>query len=564
MNPDTNYKFEKKIIHIARSRLVFTLIIVFTVFVGIFSQLLSFSFISDEQPNKILQTSNSNFRSDIIDRNNNILATNLPSWSIIANPKQVVSPIEEARLLSEIMPEKHENWIYKKLTTPKTSYVVIDRKTSASRCLQILNAGVTGIHFKEINSRVYPMGSSASHIIGNVNRAGNGISGIESILNDKLKQSEIPIKLTIDIRVQNIVEKELARQIKFFEAIGGVGLVLNIENGEILASASLPSYDLNEDIGKTSEIQRFNKVTFGTYEMGSIFKLFNTAIALDSNKINLEDKFDTTKPFFIGKYRINDFHALDTPANISKILIESSNIGSALIAKEVGPKLQKQYFDLLGLTSKPQLTLPEVASPSPQKNYQWGSAQSLTMAYGHGIAVSPIQLATAVGAVMNGGFYIKPKIILEGNHTIPITVFKPETSEVLRDLARRIVKEGTGKKANAEGYYVGGKTGTAEKTSSSGGYSKHSNLASFVGIFPISKPKYSVLVMIDEPKPQTKKLGHSFTTGGHVAAPVVKEIISKSAPLLNIHPLDTNLPKIKHVRYLKTIKNKMEFKNESF
>ena len=564
MDRDTNYKFEKKIIHIARSRLVFTLIIIFSIFVGIFSQLLSFSFISTKETNNTLNIASDALRNDILDRNNNILATNLPSWSIIANPKQVVSPIEEARLLSEIMPEKNEIWIYKKLTKPKTNYVEIDRKASAFRFQQILNSGVTGLHFKKINSRIYPMGNSAAHIIGNVNRDGNGISGIERVLNNQLKKSEFPVKLTLDIRVQNVVEKELTRQIKFFEAVGGAGLVLNIDNGEILASASLPSYNLNEDLGKISEVQRFNKVTFGTYEMGSIFKLFNTAIALDSGKIKIEDKFDTTKPFYIGKYPINDFHALEDPANIATILIESSNIGSALIAKEFGPKIQKHYFDLLGLTSKPKLTLPEVASPSPQKNHQWNSIRSLTMAYGHGIAVSPIQLASAVGAVMNGGFYVKPKLILENKHTLPKIVFKAETSDILRSFAREIVMEGTGKKANARGYYVGGKTGTAEKISSSGGYNKKSNLASFVGIFPIYNPKYLVLVMIDEPKPQLKKLGHSFTTGGHVAAPVVKEIITKSAPLLNVLPLDINSPKIKHVNYIQTIVNQLEFKNESF
>ena len=176
MDRDTNYKFEKKIIHIARSRLVFTLIIIFSIFVGIFSQLLSFSFISTKETNNTLNIASDALRNDILDRNNNILATNLPSWSIIANPKQVVSPIEEARILSEIMPEKNEIWIYKKLTKPKTNYVEIDRKASAFRFQQILNSGVTGLHFKKINSRIYPMGNSAAHIIGNVNRDGNGIT----------------------------------------------------------------------------------------------------------------------------------------------------------------------------------------------------------------------------------------------------------------------------------------------------------------------------------------------------------------------------------------------------
>ena len=402
----------------------------------------------------------------------------------------------------------------------------------------------------------------ASHILGNVSKDGEGLAGIERQFDTALKSSKNPVKLTIDSNIQYILQSEIKKQIDFFDADAGAGVVLNIQNGEVLGLSSFPSFDVNY-FGEASKNEIFNRATFASYDMGSTFKLINTAIALDSGKVNLKDKFDTTKPLYIGRHKVDDFRYLKRPANVAEILINSSNIGSALIAEKVGPKIQKNYFDLLELTKKADLPLMEVSKPI--FNEKWTKSNSMTASYGYGLAVSPIQLASAVACIFNNGDFIKPKLIVDNKETIKKRVFSEKTSHLMRKLARAVVThpDGSGKKSDAFGYFVGGKTGTAEMINGSGGFQKHSNLSSFVGAFPINNPQYLILVLIENPKPQIKKLNHHFTTGGQVAAPVVKEIVKKIAPILNIHPVVTDLPKIEQSLKLEILSNKVRLTNAS-
>ena len=550
-------------IQTARKRLMFSGVIVFSIFFGIFSNLLSLPFHLPMGQKNNTDKNQKLTRNDILDVNNKVLATSIPAWLISVEPNEVIDPINSAKIINELMPEKNYTNILEKLVS-KRQNEEIDRRASPKIYKKLLNSGLTGLHFKKIETRLYPMRTLASHIIGSVNREGNGSSGIEYKLNNLLLENNSPIKLTIDINIQYIVEQELKKQIEFFSALGGVGLVLNIKNGELVAIASHPSYDSNY-FNLANSLEKFNKATHGAYEMGSTFKLLNTAIAIDSGKIDFKDRFDTTKPIYIGKHLVSDYHFLEKPAGMAEILITSSNIGSALIAEIVGPKLQKNYMKKLGLLNKPDLPLAELANTIQPPI--WSKNAAMSIAYGHGIAVSPLQLASAVGAIMNDGNFIEPKIIKSNEESIVSRkVFKKRTSQIMRKLTRQIIvhPKGTGKFADAEGYLVGGKTGTADKTSKNGGYRKNANLVSFLGVFPMNKPEYIVLVMVDEPKPQYEKLKHRLTTAGHVAAPVVKTIIEKSAPLLNIHPIDIKLPKIKQAMELIELGIEMESNNASF
>ena len=526
----------------AKKRLIISCVLALSVFGGILSQLVSISWISKSINVSSQNNSFNKTRNNIVDRNGNILATSVKAWKIIVNPKEVLDPEFSAKKLHQIMPEKNYNWIYNKLTS-KSGYQEIDRKASPLRYKKILNAGITGIKFQENETRFYPTQKSLSHIIGNVGRENVGLSGIELSKDNELRFGYDELKLTIDLGVQYVVENELQKQIDKFDAIGGAAILINVKNGEIISAASNPSFDLNNNI--LIDDERFNRYSVGTYEMGSTFKLINSAIAIDSQRVSLDDKFDISTPLRRGRFTINDFETIkrfDSPVNLSQILIHSSNIGSALIAEKIGSKIQKSYMEKLGLTSKLNIPFPEVAKP--QVNPNWDNLRTMTIGFGHGISVTPLQLTYAIAAIMNGGNYIKPKLLIDNEPIISKRVFQPETSDIMRKLSRIVVTQGSGKNADAKGYLVGGKTGTAEKVFS-GKYNKKKNLASFVGIFPIHDPNYLVFVMIDEPK--GKPISNNFTTGGWVAAPAVKRIINKSAPILKIKPFDQNLPEIKHI-----------------
>ena len=557
-----NFILAPKEINKARKRLLVSFVFIFSIFVGIFSQIISFPF---QDKSKFLLTDQlvkNDFRAKIIDRNDNILAINVPAWTMYADPKEVLEPDKTAKFLHNLMPEKDLKTLKTKLTLKKR-FVEIDRVSSPKRYQAIFNSGITGIHFMKIQTRVYPKGNLASHILGNVGRDGFGLAGIERKFDNVLKSSEKSLKLTINSNIQYILQTEIEKQIDFFEADAGAGIILSIKNGEILGLSSFPSFDVNY-FGEASINERFNRATFGSYDMGSTFKLINTAIALDSGIVKLEDRFDTTKPLYIGKHKVDDFKYLKKPANVAEILINSSNIGSALIAEKVGAKVQKNYFDLLELTKKPDLPLLEISQPI--FNHRWTRSNSMTASYGYGLAVSPIQLASAIACIFNNGNFIKPKLIIDNKKTIKKNVFTKNTSLIMRKLARAVVihPDGSGKKSDAFGYFVGGKTGTAELIDKNGGFQKHLNLSSFVGAFPINDPQYLILVLIEKPKPQIEKLHHHFTTGGQVAAPVVKEIVNKIAPILNIHPIVTDLPKIEQALKLDLISNEVRLTNASF
>lgn len=476
-------------------------------------------------------------RADIVDRNGVVLATSLPTASLYANPRQVLDPEDAAAQLAGVLPSLSQAEIARKLSSEK-SFVWLKRNLTPREQYQVNRLGIPGLYFQTEERRVYPQGSLTAHVVGFTDIDNRGLAGIEQSFDDVLRDSRRPVRLSIDVRLQHVLREELGRAIHDFTGIGGAGVVLDVTTGEILALVSLPDFDPNQP-GTASEEARFNRASLGIYEMGSTFKVFNTALALDSGLVSLTDHFDATKPIRIGGFSIRDYHAKNRWLSVPEIFMYSSNIGSAKMAEEVGSEAQKAFFSRLGMLRPVSVELPEVGqplAPSP-----WRPINTMTIAYGHGLAVSPLHLVSGVAAMVNGGI-MRPATLIareDGQVSEGERVISADTSAKMRKLLRLVVEEGTGKNADVPGYMVGGKTGTADKTSGRG-YNRNSRLASFVAAFPMTSPRYVVLVMVDEPKPNATSYG--YATGGWVAAPAVGRIVQRMAPLMGMTPLPVDTP----------------------
>jgi cell division protein FtsI (penicillin-binding protein 3) len=422
------------------------------------------------------------------------------------------------------------------------SFVWLQRNLTPRQQMDVTRLGIPGLYFQAEEKRVYPLGALASHVVGFTDLDNRGLSGVEDSFEDVLAGGRHPVQLSIDVRIQQIMHEELTRGIADFNGIGGAGIVLDARTGELLAMVSLPDFDPNQ-AGTAGPDQRFNRATLGIYEMGSTFKVFNTAMALDSGRIQLTDKFDTTKPIQIGRYTIHDFEPMHRWLSVPEIFMLSSNIGAARMAMEMGTDSQKSFLAKVGMLRPVSVELPELGRPLYPS--EWRPINTMTIAFGHGIAVSPLHVVSGVAAMVNGGIMRPATLIKRAPDEVSDgqRVISPNTSNLMRELFRLVVQAGTGKSAEAPGYLVGGKTGTAEKQVAKG-YSTNARLASFVGAFPMSDPRYIVLVMVDEPKPNAHSYG--FATGGWVAAPVVSRIVQRMAPLLGMAPVPNDAPETKN------------------
>jgi cell division protein FtsI (penicillin-binding protein 3) len=404
--------------------------------------------------------------------------------------------------------------------------------------------GIPGLHFQREERRVYPQGSLTSHIVGFAGTDSVGLGGLEKQFDGMLRDGAQPLKLSLDVRIQHILREEIGRQMVKFDGIGGAGVMLDANTGEVIAMVSLPDFDPNLT-GTAAEDARFNRATLGVYEMGSTFKIFNTALALDSGSATMKSGYDATNPIRIARFTINDYHAKRRWLSVPEIFMYSSNIGSVKMALDFGSDAQRGFMDKLGFLAPVSVELPERGTPMAPS--PWRQINTMTIAFGHGIAVSPLHLASGVASIVNGGTRW-PVTVLKRDPAVRAVgkqVISKRTSKQMRQLLRLVVENGTGRKAAAEGYLVGGKTGTAEKPGKSGAYARKALLSSFVAAFPIHDPRYVVLVMIDEPK--GNKESHGYATGGWVAAPAVRRIVSRSAPLLGLFPMDEESPEIRQV-----------------
>jgi len=470
-------------------------------------------------------------RADLVDRNGVLLATSLPTTSLYAHPKEIQNPADVARHIVSVLTDANATELQAKLQTER-GFVYLRRNLTPRQEYDLNALGIPGLYFEKGEKRIYPQGEVAAHAVGLTDLDNKGIAGIEKTFEKELKGRREPLQLSLDIRVQTIMRNELAKTVSDFHAIGGMGVIMDVKTGELLSMVSLPDFNPNNLASATPEAM-FNRATLGVYEMGSTFKLFNTAAALDYGTSTMNSVYDVTHPIKVAKFEIYDYHPEKHPINVAEILKVSSNIGSARMALDLGIENQKAFLSRVGMMRTTSVELPEMGNPLYPK--EWREINSMTIAYGHGMAVTPLHVATGVSALVNGGEF-HPATILKRDPAQPIPsqqVIKPVTSQEMRQLMRMVVTEGTGGMADVPGYLVGGKTGTAEKNGV-GGYHHKSLLSSFVATFPVNDPKYVVLVMVDEP--QGNKESYGFATGGWTAAPCVGRVVSQIAPMLGLQP----------------------------
>lgn len=481
-------------------------------------------------------------RPDLVDRNGEVLATDIRTVSLYAEPDKIVDPDEAVELLATVLPDLDMKGTYRKLSS-SSRFQWLRRQLTPKQQSQILALGIPGVGFRPEKRRFYPGGPTASHIVGHVNIDNRGIAGMEKYVDSQglgdlaavgmtVNEQMKPIQLSIDLRVQNVVRDELAAAMTRYRAIAAGAVVLDIHTGEVIAMSSLPDYDPNNPV-EALEKDRLNRMSAGTFEMGSTFKAFTIAMGLDSGKFSVNDRVDATRPLYIGGFTIRDFHATRRVLTIPEVFTHSSNIGSAKMADAVGIEGHREFLTRIGLLSRMHTELPEVATPTQPR--EWKKITSMTVAFGHGVATTPLQTAMAGAALMNGGRLIEPTFMprtAEEADKVAVQVIRPETSIDMRQLMRANVLHGSGSRAEVEGFRVGGKTGTAEKVIN-GRYSSSVRFNAFLSAFPVDDPKYMVLVILDEPKPEEGKL---TATSGLNAAPMVGAIIRRSVGFLGVEP----------------------------
>lgn len=472
-------------------------------------------------------------RREITDRNGNLLATSIKTASLVANPTIIRHESNVATQLQHIFPDQSLHALLAKLENKKRSFVYIRRHLTPAQQEAVNNLGIPGLFFETDTRRVYPYGGLFSHVLGYVDTDNKGIAGIEKFFDAKLEHpiAREPLVLSLDLRAQSILRDEMAQTMKTFSAIGATGVIADVKSGEIIAMSNLPEFDPQRPMQDMAAI--FNRASLGTYEMGSTFKTFTLAAALDKGTVDVLGGYDASQPIKVASFTINDSHPENRWLSVGEIFAHSSNIGMVKMALDLGTQSQKEYLRKLGLLEPISIELPERATPLVPSN--WRDINTMTISFGHGISVSPLHVVQAIASLVGGGTKRTLTLIKDGTKSQDRgeRIVNAETSKKIRQLLRLVVEHGTGKSAEAPGYVVGGKTGTAEKVNG-GGYKTHAKLASFVAAFPANDPHYVILIMIDEPKGTKDTYG--YATGGWVAAPAVGRVVARIAPLLGMAP----------------------------
>jgi cell division protein FtsI (penicillin-binding protein 3) len=480
-------------------------------------------------------------RAEITDRNGVILAVSLPGAALYANPKQIGDPGEVARQIATAIPGLDPGWLESRLADRKRDFVYLDRRLTAEQELAVNQLGIPGVYFEDIEHRHYPEGDLAAHILGGVTPDQRGIAGVEQYFNKSLTADPgTPLRLSIDIGAESIVRQETLQAMTDYDGVGACGIVMSARTGRVLAMASLPDYSTG-NLGTAPANDRFNRCVSGDYEPGSVFKLMTLAMALNSGMIHYWDRFDTTHPLHVGRFTVTDFEPSHMWMTLPHILEVSSNIGASRIAVVLGPEIQRAWLRKLGFFGKPPIQLPEAQPAMYHPKSNWKLLTTMTVSFGNGIAMSPLQMISAVVPVVNGGIYYSPSLNGGGPPPAGVRVMTAKASLIMRKMMRNVVTapHGTGVNARVPGYLVGGKTGTAQVVGPNGRYMKHLNNASFMAAFPMNDPRYVVYVVVLQPHATKKmmKFCYGFTTGGYVAAPAVANIIARIGPMLGIMPL---------------------------
>ena len=483
-------------------------------------------------------------RPDILDRNGQVLAMDVKVPSLFAEPRKLIDVDEATELLTAAIPTLDAKEVRAKLATDK-GFVWLKREITPEQQAAIHNLGLPGVGFVIENKRVYPNGPTVSHVLGSVNIDNQGIAGIEKHIDSTgladlhalgfaAQQQEMkPVQLSIDLRAQHVMRDELLAGMEKFKAKAAGGVVIDVNTGEMISLVSLPDFDPNKP-EEALDPDRINRINVGVFEMGSTFKALTLAMAIESGKFNTNSRLDARSALRYGRFSISDYHAQKRILTLPEVFTYSSNIGTARMALALGVDAHKAFLRKMGQLARLVTELPENAAPIVPA--RWGELNTVTISFGHGLSVAPLQAVMAVAAMMNGGYLVKPTFLKQASDSVPDGaphVLTTHTSDVMRYLMRLNAEKGTASKADIAGYFVGGKTGTAEKVIN-GRYSKQKLFTTFMAVFPFDKPKYLMLVLFDEPQgiPET----HGFATAGWNAAPTTGKIIERIAPLLGVEP----------------------------
>jgi cell division protein FtsI (penicillin-binding protein 3) len=532
-----------------RSRLVFVIFVFIAVYGAITGRMVMLALDQAERPTARRTNSDttSAARPDLVDRNGAILATDVRQPSLYAEPNRIIDADEASELLADVFPDMRASEIRTRLTSGR-GFIWIRREITQAQQARVHALGIPGIGFLDENRRVYPAGRTTSHIVGHVNIDNGGIAGLERWVDTSrgltaLHQAgfaldrgiQEPVRISVDLRVQHAMRDVLADAVQRYQAIAASGALMNVHTGEIVAMVSLPDYDPMHP-SEALQPDRINRVTTGTYELGSVFKTFTIAMGLDSGRFNTNSTFDARAPLTFGGMRINDFHGQRRVLNLQEVFLYSSNIGTARLALAMGVDHHREFLQRLGLLERLRTELPESAEPLFPRRRAWRPVESATMAFGHGITVAPLQALAGAAAMVNGGWLVRPTFEIrspEEARGMARQVINPRTSEVIRQLFRMNVERGGGRRAEAEGFLVGGKTGTAEKVVN-GRYARDRRMTSFLSAFPMDDPQYVMLISLDEPRP-VPETGMAATAGLN-AAPTTSRIVQRIGPLLGIQP----------------------------
>jgi cell division protein FtsI (penicillin-binding protein 3) len=487
-------------------------------------------------------------RAMITDRNGQPMAISLNTVSLYADPRQIGDAEDAAKKLKVVLPRLELTETEDRLKRDK-KFIYLAREITPREEQAINNLGIPGIDFQPTQHREYPLGRTAAQVLGGVDVDESGFAGVEKYFDQRLRTDTAPLRLSIDLQVQAAVREELSAAMAEFEAIGGCGIVMDVNTGEVLAMVSLPDYDANF-VRTAPADDRFNRAVEGTYEPGSTFKLQTASMALDSGRVHIWDEFDASRPITVGRFTITDFQGKHRWLYLPEVLAYSSNLGAAHIALTIGAERQQAWLKGMGMFGRTGIELPESARPIVQPASAWKELVTMTVGFGHGISVTPLHVVRGTAAVANGGMLIRPTILArDPNDPInEVRVMQPSTSDIMRKLMRLVVTDGFGKAAEVPGYYPGGKTGTAEKVGVRGTYRKHTNVSAFISVFPMNAPRYAVYMMLDEP--HGNKSTYGYSTAGWVVAPAAGKVIARIGPMLGLLPDIQDMPAINQALFI--------------
>ena len=529
----------------ARARLGLAMLGFVAIYCVIAGKLVFFALVPDSHPERHTGTGDAvaTARPDIVDRNGEVLATDVKRPSLFAEPRRVIDVDEASELLTAVMPDLDTTELRQRLGG-RRGFAWLKREITPKQQEEVHRLGIPGIGFVTENKRIYPDGPEASHVLGYVNVDNQGVAGIENWLDGQgladlhragfaSDRQQEPVELALDILVQHALRDELIAAREKYKAKASAGLIYAVRTGEVIAMASEPDYDPNNP-REALDKDRVNRLTYGLYEMGSTFKAFTVAMALDSGRFTLNSMFDARTPLHYGRFAIDDYHAQHRMLSTSEVFTYSSNIGAAMMARAIGIAGHQAFLRKMGQLDRLKTELPESREPMVPKH--WAEVNTATISFGHGLSVAPLQAVMGVAALMNGGMLIPPTFLKRSEadaRALAKPVIKPQTSAMMRYLMRLNAEKGTATKADVPGYYVGAKTGTAEKVFG-GHYVKTRLMTDVMAVLPADDPRYLVLIMLDEPQAIAET--HGFATSGWNAVPVAAKVISRVAPLLGVEP----------------------------